>query len=545
MATVDGASMTGISLCMIVRDEAENLPRCLESALPWVDEVCIVDTGSTDDTVAIAERLGARVEHFEWCDDFAQARNASLAMATEPWVLVLDADETITEDSGEALKGAVSDPEAQAWLVFQDNEDADGDVHPLAVPRLFRNRPEIRFSRPVHESVMESLREIGFGEPQTCDVHLHHTGYLPEVLQERDKYARNVEILRRRVAEVPNDLFSAYKLATSLRGPDRLGERLEAFAHAASVAAEMTRAERREYLFLPLLHDGYADCLIRAGDLTTALRTVTRGLADVPHAIELIWRRGDIAWRVGDSEAADRYLRACFRPRAVDLRYATRRSARSLEPARRLAGIALDRGDVVEASRHLSRALSFSPDDAETHSLAVRAALVAGDSGLAMERLHQLLAAAPADSSVRLLAGELAWMQADFDAAADLWQATNPNTDEGHTAHCWLAIARLAEGRFDEAEELLETLTDRDLNAAAARLVVAIVCGRAYARSNAFRSRRLLARTIAWIRELIGAGASDALGRFAINAAEYSAEVPGIERLLEADETLSTSEAGR
>jgi glycosyltransferase involved in cell wall biosynthesis len=81
-----------LTVCMIVRDEAENLRRALASVAGVADEVVVVDTGSTDDSAAVAGQLGARVGHFRWCDDFAAARNAALAMARGAWVLSLDAD---------------------------------------------------------------------------------------------------------------------------------------------------------------------------------------------------------------------------------------------------------------------------------------------------------------------------------------------------------------------------------------------------------------------------------------------------------------------
>ena len=94
--------MNRIALVMIVRDEARSLERCLESARPWVDETVVLDTGSLDATPEIARRLGARVAHFAWIDDFAAARNAALALTDAPWRLVLDADEWITH-GGESL----------------------------------------------------------------------------------------------------------------------------------------------------------------------------------------------------------------------------------------------------------------------------------------------------------------------------------------------------------------------------------------------------------------------------------------------------------
>ena len=96
-----------IALVMIVRDEASNLERCLASAVPWVDEMVVVDTGSADATVEIAESFGARVGHFAWCDNFVAARNAALGLATADWVLQLDGDEVLEAETASALRDVV------------------------------------------------------------------------------------------------------------------------------------------------------------------------------------------------------------------------------------------------------------------------------------------------------------------------------------------------------------------------------------------------------------------------------------------------------
>jgi glycosyltransferase involved in cell wall biosynthesis len=88
-----------LTLCMIVRNEAEVLERCLVSIQGLCDETVVVDTGSTDGTVGIAERLGARVHRFEWCDDFAAARNRSFDLATGEFILWLDADDVLAPES--------------------------------------------------------------------------------------------------------------------------------------------------------------------------------------------------------------------------------------------------------------------------------------------------------------------------------------------------------------------------------------------------------------------------------------------------------------
>src|SRR5262249_30200154 len=92
-----------LSLCMIVRDNARTLAAALTSIRPWVDEMVVVDTGSTDATPRLAARLGARVEHFAWCDSFAAARNESLKYARGQWVFWTDSDDTIDAANGRKL----------------------------------------------------------------------------------------------------------------------------------------------------------------------------------------------------------------------------------------------------------------------------------------------------------------------------------------------------------------------------------------------------------------------------------------------------------
>src|SRR5580658_10063032 len=94
----------GISLCMIVKNEERFLAECLDSVKDVVDEICIVDTGSTDRTVEIARSYGAKIEFREWRNDFAWARNEALAMATRRWTLVLDGDEELQRESVELMR---------------------------------------------------------------------------------------------------------------------------------------------------------------------------------------------------------------------------------------------------------------------------------------------------------------------------------------------------------------------------------------------------------------------------------------------------------
>jgi len=184
-----------VSLCMIVKNEQGHLARCLRSVKPLVDEMIVVDTGSSDHTPDIARIFGAKVFEFPWKNDFSKARNFSLSKATGDWILVLDADETISVKDYEVfrriLKLSQSRPDAyriqtrnysnQANTVdFRPNrgefsEEEGMGWYPSDKVRLFTNDPRIRFAHPVHELVEPSLQKI---QVQDCPIVVHHYGTL-------------------------------------------------------------------------------------------------------------------------------------------------------------------------------------------------------------------------------------------------------------------------------------------------------------------------------------------------------------------------------
>jgi tetratricopeptide (TPR) repeat protein len=227
-----------ISLCMIVKDEAENLPRCLESVQDLVHECIVVDTGSTDATCDIATRYGARVHSFTWNNDFAAARNVSLDYATGDWVLVLDADEVLTPEAATALKrldqneswqGMATDHIAMVNLVRLELGAPQAPYN--LVSRFFRRLPGIVFQRPYHETVDDSVAQLQEQQPQwqvgTLDaVAIHHTGYQAEVVAQRDKFTRAQTIMEGYLEQHPDDSYLLNKLAALYLEQDRTTEAL-------------------------------------------------------------------------------------------------------------------------------------------------------------------------------------------------------------------------------------------------------------------------------------------------------------------------------
>ena len=201
-----------ISRCMIVRDEADTLARCLEPLQGVVDELCIVDTGSTDGTLALARELGARATSFEWCDDFSAARNACLKIASGDWVLVLDADEFLIPDGARAalLEFAQAHPAAIGRVRIKNIEVAGGSAGSSThISRFFPRCDELRFAGRVHEQLVHSA-----AEPERLDTGvaaLHH-GYTHEALVSRRKLERNRALVTRALEEAPLDAYLWYQL---------------------------------------------------------------------------------------------------------------------------------------------------------------------------------------------------------------------------------------------------------------------------------------------------------------------------------------------
>lgn len=190
-----------VALTVIARDEEARIGRLLASVAPWVDAMLVLDTGSQDDTVAVARRHGARVEHFTWCDDFAAARNASLDLAGADWHLVLDADEWLI-DGGALLRGLRDTPPDFVGVLHLLD---DADPHTTSQLWLSRVLPgPVRYAGRVHEQPQHGL------PMRRLALRVGHDGY--DAQRRAAKRGRNRRLLQAELAAAPTDAYLWYQL---------------------------------------------------------------------------------------------------------------------------------------------------------------------------------------------------------------------------------------------------------------------------------------------------------------------------------------------
>ena len=203
-----------LSLCMIVKDEAENLPVCLESVKDLADEMIVVDTGSKDGTAKAAGDLGARVFSYKWNDDFSAARNESLKYAAGEWILVLDADEVIDRVNKDKIRKLIKRKGSTAYyLNFKSRIRGEGAGEYVynAHPRLFRNNMGICYKGRIHEEIVSSVEKAG-GRMELSDIEVTHCGYEESVYTGKDKAKRNIRILLKEMQSNPDNGMTYYYL---------------------------------------------------------------------------------------------------------------------------------------------------------------------------------------------------------------------------------------------------------------------------------------------------------------------------------------------
>jgi len=439
-----------ISLCMIVKNEERNIRRCLASVAGAVDEMIVVDTGSDDDTCAVAAANGARVLRHPWNDDFAAARNASLEPATGDWIFFLDADEELAAGGGEVLRRLAGAGNVEGYFVKITNYlGNEGWIEPCPdlVFRLFRNRPEYRFRGAVHEQIVDVILEKNRQAAYRIadGLEILHYGYLDRQIDDKDKKARNMDIIRRELENDPENRLLRYHYGVELYRAGRYGEAAAELVAAASGIDPRTiyLPKMLRYIVLSYHADGQAG---------PAMETVRLALSLFPDYPDLHYYAGVITFeekRYG--EAWGHFQKALSLPPAPPY-YAPFYGLRGFRSYYYLGRLAEIFRNEDQALQYYVSALRDNPSFLAALEAVVRLLDPAGDpenAGLCLERICECCT-----PQAVLAMGRILFRQYAFRLAL-VYLERYPG-EPPPAAMLWKAVCLAQQKRFLEALRILD-----------------------------------------------------------------------------------------
>lgn len=492
-----------LSLCMIVKDEAEMLPRSLAAVRDAVDEIVVVDTGSSDATIEIARSFGARVIEREWTGSFADARNASFDAATGDWLLYLDADEVLVGADAELLRELTTHTWREAFYLVETHhtgELGDGTAVTHNALRMFRNRPEYRFEGRLHEQVAQRLPG---GQPERLElsrVRVDHYGYLGAVRDGREKSRRNIELLRRQLGESGTTPFLCFNLGSELAAAGDAEGAREQFEQAwALLAGDPGRAELG---YLPSLSVRLVKSLRVTGRHEAAAARAEEGLGLFPDLTDLVLELALLARAGGDLDRAAELLEECLQRGDAPSRYSPTVGCGSYVALVKLAEVETERGDGAHAEQLLRRCLEEHPGYLGS-VLPLAEAMLRRD--LPAERVLATIEAGVQEMtpSVRFMIATALYEAGWPEVAEPLYRAVTEAQPGNGFALLALAEALLSTRRYEEAAATAG-LVDDDAGCAAAaarsELFALILARRPIVEATArARSRQLDAADLALI----------------------------------------------
>ena len=300
-----------VSACMIVRDEEAVLGECLDSIASIVREIIVVDTGSTDRTCDIAQQAGARVVTIQWPNSFSGARNVSLAMASQPFIFVIDADERLVPHTAAGIarycETASSD---SAGVAIQRNLSvgSGGETVTLATTRLFANAPSIRYAGRVHEHVVSAAGPL---KAVPTDVELVHVGYTTERVIDKDKLARNLALLELDLQDAPGDPYVLYQIGRTYAVGEHYNGAISYLVRAVQALRIGEPGSAPLPPYAPSLCLQLADASMRSRQLAATLEALSLGMAHYPEFTDLYFAYGTALLELGTGSHLDA-IRAAF-----------------------------------------------------------------------------------------------------------------------------------------------------------------------------------------------------------------------------------------
>ncbi|WP_159081933.1 glycosyltransferase [Paenibacillus sp. CAA11] len=334
---------------MIVKNEERCLERCLNSVQNIVSEIIIVDTGSTDRTIEIAKQFTDKIYSFEWINDFSAARNFALDHATGEYILHLDADEYLYEGT-ECLQEEL---DKSYYFLRIRNELGQGRAQTHLFVRLFRNQPSMRYEGKLHEQInLDTNGHLPFG---FMDCVIYHDGYMDEVVKDKNKSKRNMDIIKAAIKTSPTS-FNYYNLGLQYVHEKNYKEAVEAFKKSFSLANNQTFTPRMLILLF--------NSLLELKQYKQAMDVAADSTLLYPDSPNMEYGLGNVYQKMGFAEDAKLCFERCLEigEEAGVQEYNHEEGSGSFLANSKLCEVFLEEGDREKAQQYFLAAVKEAPD---------------------------------------------------------------------------------------------------------------------------------------------------------------------------------------
>lgn len=289
--------MSTLSICMIVKNEEKHLTKCLSSVKDIADEIVVVDTGSTDTTLHIAREFNSSIFHFKWNNDFASARNFALSKCQSDWILYLDADEELNNNSIDEIQKIIHGNLVAFNCIVKSLTANVSKFGLMKYPRLFPNDKRIKFEGKVHEQIQTSLDQNKIPLVDST-IEIIHYGYILNEETASKKLERNLNLLK---SGEKNNPYEILKLAQTLHGLKRFDEADKYFIKLVNDKSIAPKIKG-----LALLH--YAILLFEKNEFPKSLEMSLKGFKIIPQNAYLNYLISSLYLKTGEPKKAFQFI---------------------------------------------------------------------------------------------------------------------------------------------------------------------------------------------------------------------------------------------
>ncbi len=297
---------SSLSVCMIVKNEAKNIGRCLESIVDIANEIIVVDTGSIDNTKEIAKKYGATLYDFKWIDDFSKARNYSINKATGDWILILDGDDEFEKQDADKLLDIINNSNQGDIFIFNTIcylGDAPGNEKIMNVNiRLFKNKPQFRYQGRIHEGIRPQNKDV---ITQFSDIRIYHYGYINTCVKDQNKRERNMRILKKELEENPTNPYWLFCIGNEYFALNQLDKALEYFLSSYEKCNIQDIYVPKVLIRIIMIYDSL-------GNPNEALKYIDETLSHYPQYTDVEFLRGGIYHKLGYITKAIKSFQRCI-----------------------------------------------------------------------------------------------------------------------------------------------------------------------------------------------------------------------------------------